>query len=192
MQYSLLFLPWNFNLGIFNYYFNILSAFLLKIWKNLMIIPVRTVLLQKYRKWTIWNSLRFIEYWRSKKPSVSKMKTLLVSCNSLIQNSPWGVCQTTPPLPRGWVLKQGSLLSFWGWRVNNFDIKQKMAWNICFIIYHQHQQSQNGWMLIRYSKFQTTQLSSWKKIQLQYIQPTTHTGKTILNYLILIFKILKY
>ena len=24
-------------------------------------------------------------------------------------------------------------------RVNNFDIKQKKAWNICFIIYHQHQ-----------------------------------------------------
>ena len=24
-------------------------------------------------------------------------------------------------------------------RVNNFDIKQKKAWNICFIIWHQHQ-----------------------------------------------------
>ena len=24
-------------------------------------------------------------------------------------------------------------------RVNNFDIKQKSAWNICFIIYPQHQ-----------------------------------------------------
>ena len=24
-------------------------------------------------------------------------------------------------------------------RVNNFDIKQKKAWNICFIICHQHQ-----------------------------------------------------
>ena len=24
-------------------------------------------------------------------------------------------------------------------RVNNFDIKQKEAWNICFIICHQHQ-----------------------------------------------------
>ena len=24
-------------------------------------------------------------------------------------------------------------------RVNNFDIKQKNAWNICFIICHQHQ-----------------------------------------------------
>ena len=24
-------------------------------------------------------------------------------------------------------------------RVNNFDIKQKKAWNICFIIYPQHQ-----------------------------------------------------
>ena len=23
--------------------------------------------------------------------------------------------------------------------VNNFDIKQKLAWNICFIIYPQHQ-----------------------------------------------------
>ena len=24
-------------------------------------------------------------------------------------------------------------------RVNNFDIKQKKAWNICFIRWHQHQ-----------------------------------------------------
>ena len=24
-------------------------------------------------------------------------------------------------------------------RVNNFDIKQKKAWNICFVIWHQHQ-----------------------------------------------------
>ena len=24
-------------------------------------------------------------------------------------------------------------------RVNNFDIKQNLAWNICFIIYPQHQ-----------------------------------------------------
>ena len=24
-------------------------------------------------------------------------------------------------------------------RVNNFDNKQKSAWNICFIIFHQHQ-----------------------------------------------------
>ena len=24
-------------------------------------------------------------------------------------------------------------------KVNNFDIKQKKAWNICFIICHQHQ-----------------------------------------------------
>ena len=24
-------------------------------------------------------------------------------------------------------------------RVNNFDIKQREAWNICFIICHQHQ-----------------------------------------------------
>ena len=24
-------------------------------------------------------------------------------------------------------------------RVNNFDIKQKMAWNTCFVICHEHQ-----------------------------------------------------
>ena len=31
-------------------------------------------------------------------------------------------------------------------RVNNFDIKQKTAWNICFILYPEHE-TNNGLML---------------------------------------------
>ena len=54
-------------------------------------------------------------------------------------------------------------------RVNNFDIKQKKAWNICFIICHQHQ--------TRYRKIKAnkTQQSSVKiqvffvKTELQHI-----------------------
>ena len=37
-------------------------------------------------------------------------------------------------------------------RVNNFDIKQKMTWNVCFIIYPKHQ-TKSEWMLTRHKIF---------------------------------------
>ena len=49
-------------------------------------------------------------------------------------------------------------------RVNSFNIKQKMTWNICFIIYRKHQ-TKSGWMLWRHSIFQwQNNYFSFKKI----------------------------
>ena len=54
-------------------------------------------------------------------------------------------------------------------RVNNFDIKQKKAWNICFIICHQHQ-TRSG--KIKASKTQHTLVKTsvlFVKTELQHI-----------------------
>ena len=54
-------------------------------------------------------------------------------------------------------------------RVNNFDIKQKTAWNICFIICHQHQTRS---MKIKANKTQQIPLKTqvfFVKTELQHI-----------------------
>ena len=40
-------------------------------------------------------------------------------------------------------------------RVNNFNIKQKKAWNICFIICHQHQARSGRKRPTKHSKFRS-------------------------------------
>ena len=73
-------------------------------------------------------------------------------------------------------------------RLNNFNIKQNIAWNISFMIYPKHQ-TKNGWMLTRHKIFQWQynyffkKIKRKKKIQLQ---------QQILNYLILIVDHVSY
>ena len=53
--------------------------------------------------------------------------------------------------------------------VNNFDIKQKMAWNICSIICHQHQTRSDK---IKANKTQQISIKTqvfFRKIELQHI-----------------------
>ena len=54
-------------------------------------------------------------------------------------------------------------------RVDNSDIKQKMAWDICFFEHPTIKQNQSEWMLKTHSKFDTTTFYM-KKNRLQDIQ----------------------
>ena len=75
-------------------------------------------------------------------------------------------------------------------RVNNFDIKQKKAWNICFIICHQ-QQARSG----KIKNNETQQilvitLAFFLKIELQHIQLQLVVNHFILLLLIFFSEII--
>ena len=55
-------------------------------------------------------------------------------------------------------------------RVNNFDIKQKKAWNICFVICHQHQTRSWKKRLTKHSKFRSKHKVFFVKTELWHIQ----------------------
>ena len=61
-------------------------------------------------------------------------------------------------------------------RVNNFDIKQKKAWNICFIIYHQHQ-TRSGKIKITKQQISVKTQVFFVQIELQHITTATAPSK---------------
>ena len=55
-------------------------------------------------------------------------------------------------------------------RVNNLDIKQNKAWNICFIIHHQHQTRSGKIKANKTQQISVTTQVFFIKIELQHIQ----------------------
>ena len=54
-------------------------------------------------------------------------------------------------------------------RVNNFDIKQKKAWDICFIIYHQYQTRSGKMKANKKHQISVTAQVFFAKAELQHI-----------------------
>ena len=74
-------------------------------------------------------------------------------------------------------------------RVNNFDIKQRKAWNICFIIRHQPQ-TRSGKTRAKQSKSITTQVF-FLKTKLKHVELQVLVNHFILLLLIYFSEIIK-